>query len=44
VLVLLAVTSTAESYLLHGAGLMFFVTVLVIAARRRSWRRHLPRV
>ncbi|WP_083404858.1 MULTISPECIES: O-antigen ligase family protein [unclassified Curtobacterium] len=44
VLVLLAVTSTAESYLLHGAGLMVFVTVLVIAARRRSWRRHLPRV
>jgi len=43
VLVLLAVTSTAESYLLHGAGLMVFVTVLVIAARRRSWRRHLPR-
>ncbi|WIE63800.1 O-antigen ligase family protein [Curtobacterium sp. MCLR17_036] len=44
VLVLLAVTSSAESYLLHGAGLMVFVTVLVIAARRRSWRRHLPRV
>ncbi|WP_148286164.1 O-antigen ligase [Curtobacterium sp. B8] len=44
VLVLLAVTSTAESYLLHGAGLLFFVTVLVVAARRRSWRRHLPRV
>jgi len=43
VLVLLAVTSAAESYLLHGAGLMVFVTVLVIAARRRSWRRHLPR-
>jgi O-antigen ligase len=43
VLVLLAVTSTAESYLLHGAGLMVFVAVLVIAARRRSWRRHLPR-
>jgi hypothetical protein len=44
VLVLLGVTSTAESYLLHGAGLMLFVTVLVVAARRRSWRRHLPRV
>jgi len=44
VLVLLAVTSTAESYLLHGAGLMLFTTVLVVAARRRSWRRHLPRV
>ncbi|GAA3337333.1 O-antigen ligase family protein [Curtobacterium pusillum] len=43
VLVLLGVTSTAESYLLHGAGLMVFVAVLVIAARRRSWRRHLPR-
>ena len=43
VLVLVAVTSAAESYLLHGAGLMVFVTVLVIAARRRSWRRHLPR-
>ncbi|MBT2503094.1 O-antigen ligase [Curtobacterium sp. ISL-83] len=43
VLVLLAVTSAAESYLLHGAGLMVFVAVLVIAARRRSWRRHLPR-
>ncbi|PZE84961.1 O-antigen ligase family protein [Curtobacterium sp. MCBD17_032] len=42
VLVLLGVTSTAESYLLHGAGLMVFVTVLVVAARRRSWRRHLP--
>jgi len=44
VLVLLGVTSAAESYLLHGAGLMVFVAVLVIAARRRSWRRHLPRV
>lgn len=44
VLVLLAVTSTAESYLLHGAGLMLFTTVLVVAARRRSWRRLLPRV
>ncbi|WP_157071357.1 exopolysaccharide production protein [Curtobacterium ammoniigenes] len=43
VLVLLGVTSAAESYLLHGAGLMIFVTVLVVAARRRSWRRHLPR-
>ncbi|WP_139199579.1 O-antigen ligase family protein [Curtobacterium sp. MCBA15_013] len=43
VLVLLGVTSAAESYLLHGAGLMVFVAVLVIAARRRSWRRHLPR-
>jgi len=43
VLVLLGVTSTAESYLLHGAGLMMFVTVLVVAARRRSWRRHLSR-
>jgi exopolysaccharide production protein ExoQ len=43
VLVLLAVTSTAESYLLHGAGLMVFTAVLVIAARRRSWRRRLPR-
>lgn len=43
-LVLLGVTSTAESYLLHGAGLMVFTAVLVIAARRRSWRRHLPRV
>jgi exopolysaccharide production protein ExoQ len=43
VLVLLGVTSTAESYLLHGAGLMFFVTVLIVAARRRSWRRLLPR-
>jgi len=43
VLVLLAVTSTAESYLLHGAGLMLFAAVIVIAARRRSWRRHLPR-
>ena len=42
VLVLLGVTSTAESYLLHGAGLMVFVAVLVVAARRRSWRRHLP--
>ncbi len=27
VLVLLGVTSLAESYLLHGAGLMLFVTV-----------------
>ncbi|MFJ3382311.1 O-antigen ligase family protein [Curtobacterium sp. NPDC090217] len=44
ILVLLAVTSTAESYLLHGAGLMVFTTVLVVAARRRSWRRLLPRV
>ncbi len=44
VLVLLGVTSTAESYLLHGAGLMLFTTVIVVAARRRSWRRHLPRV
>jgi O-antigen ligase len=44
VLVLLAVTSAAESYLLSGAGLMVFTTVLVVAARRRSWRRHLPRV
>ncbi|MDM7888853.1 exopolysaccharide production protein [Curtobacterium sp. RHCJP20] len=43
ILVLLAVTSTAESYLLHGAGLMVFATVIVVAARRRSWRRHLPR-
>lgn len=43
VLVLLGVTSTAESYLLHGAGLMLFTTVIVVAARRRSWRRHLPR-
>jgi O-antigen ligase len=43
VLVLLAVTSTAESYLLHGAGLMVFTAVLVIAARRRSWRGRLPR-
>jgi exopolysaccharide production protein ExoQ len=43
VLVLLAVTSAAESYLLSGAGLMVFTTVLVVAARRRSWRRHLPR-
>ena len=43
ILVLLGVTSTAESYLLHGAGLMLFSTVLVIAARRRSWRRLLPR-
>ncbi|ROP60424.1 O-antigen ligase [Curtobacterium sp. PhB130] len=43
VLVLLGVTSAAESYLLHGAGLMVFTTVLVVAARRRSWRRHLPR-
>lgn len=43
VLVLLGVTSAAESYLLHGAGLMVFATVVVIAARRRSWRRHLPR-
>ena len=44
ILVLLGVTSTAESYLLHGAGLMIFTTVLVVAARRRSWRRLLPRV
>ena len=44
VLVLLGVTSAAESYLLHGGGLMVFTAVLVIAARRRSWRRHLPRV
>ncbi|MGU3410092.1 exopolysaccharide production protein [Microbacterium sp. M1A1_1b] len=43
ILVLLGVTSTAESYLLHGAGLMLFATVIVVAARRRSWRRHLPR-
>ena len=44
VLVLLGVTSLAESYLLHGAGLMLFVTVLVVAARRRSWRVRLPRL
>lgn len=44
VLVLLGVTSAAESYLLHGAGLMVFVTVIVVAARRRSWRRLLPRL
>ncbi len=43
VLVLLGVTSAAESYLLHGAGLMLFTLVIVVAARRRSWRRHLPR-
>jgi exopolysaccharide production protein ExoQ len=43
VLVLIGVTSAAESYLLHGAGLMFFVTVLVVTARRRSWRGLLPR-
>jgi O-antigen ligase len=41
VLVLLGVTSAAESYVLHGAGLMLFVTVLVVSARRRSWRRRL---
>lgn len=41
VLVLLGVTSAAESTLLHGAGLMVFVTVLVVSARRRSWRRRL---
>ncbi|WIB25323.1 O-antigen ligase family protein [Curtobacterium sp. MCSS17_015] len=41
VLVLLGVTSVAESTLLHGAGLMLFVTVLVVSARRRSWRRRL---
>jgi O-antigen ligase len=44
VLVLLGVTSTAESTLLHGSGLMVFTAVIVIAARRRSWRRRLPRV
>jgi O-antigen ligase len=43
VLVLIGVTSAAESYLLHGAGLMMFVAVLVIAARRRSWRSRLRR-
>ncbi|WP_146244024.1 O-antigen ligase family protein [Curtobacterium sp. MCBD17_013] len=43
VLVLIGVTSAAESYLLHGAGLMMFVTVLVITARRRSWRSRLRR-
>ncbi|WP_139195092.1 O-antigen ligase [Curtobacterium sp. MCBA15_001] len=43
ILVLLGVTSAAESYLLHGAGLMLFTTVIVVAARRRSWRRLLPR-
>ncbi|MFZ7089066.1 O-antigen ligase family protein [Curtobacterium sp. RRHDQ10] len=41
VLVLIGITSAAESYLLHGAGLMMFVAVLVIAARRRSWRSRL---
>ncbi|KQO62158.1 O-antigen ligase family protein [Curtobacterium sp. Leaf261] len=44
VLVLIGITSAAESYLLHGAGLMMFVAVLVIAARRRSWRSKLRRV
>ncbi|NII42227.1 O-antigen ligase [Curtobacterium flaccumfaciens] len=44
VLVLLGVTSAAESYVLHGAGLMVFVTVLVVSARRRSWRRRLPQL
>jgi O-antigen ligase len=37
-LVLLAATSTTESYLLYEGGLLLFVTSAFAAARNRSWR------
>jgi len=37
-LVLLAVTSMTESYLLYEGGLLLFVTSAFAAARNRSWR------
>ncbi|TPW73565.1 O-antigen ligase family protein [Schumannella sp. 10F1B-5-1] len=41
VLVLLAATSLAESYLLFEGGLLLFVTCALAAARKRSWRHRL---
>lgn len=38
VLMLLAITSLAESYLMFEGGLMLFVTCATAAARKRSWR------
>lgn len=40
-LVLLGVTSLAQSYLLFEGGLMLFVTCAVAAARVRSWRQRI---
>jgi exopolysaccharide production protein ExoQ len=42
VLLLIAVTASAESYLLAESNLMLFVAIATIAARKRSWRLRLP--
>jgi len=42
VLLLIAVTAVAESYLLFEGNLMLFVTIAMISARKRSWRLRLP--
>ncbi|WP_147430046.1 O-antigen ligase family protein [Frondihabitans australicus] len=42
VLLLIAVTASAESYLLAESNLMLFVAIATISARKRSWRLRLP--
>lgn len=42
VLLLIAVTALAESYVLFESNLMLFVAVATITARKRSWRLRLP--
>lgn len=42
VLLLIAVTASAESYLLFESNLMLFVAAATISARKRSWRVRLP--
>ncbi|ROQ36634.1 O-antigen ligase [Frondihabitans sp. PhB188] len=41
VLLLIAVTASAESYPLFEGTLLLFVAIATISARKRSWRRHL---
>lgn len=42
VLILIAVTAIAESYVLFESNLMLFVAIATITARKRSWRLRLP--
>ncbi|BDZ51503.1 hypothetical protein GCM10025867_37440 [Frondihabitans sucicola] len=42
VLILIAVTAMAESYVLFESNLMLFVAIATITARKRSWRLRLP--
>jgi hypothetical protein len=42
VLILIAVTALAESYVLFESNLMLFVAIATITARKRSWRLRLP--